>query len=136
MSKARTFSGRSMLRHNEFKVGRIRALLCLLSVPLIFNTAGLVRLQGQAATATVLGTVTDASGAAIADAAVQAKNTGTGALQTVASDSQGRFRLAELGIGTYDIQAAKTGFSTVVHNTVTLNVGSEVVVECGRNLNR
>src|SRR5690349_13314248 len=44
--------------------------------------------RGQA-TATILGTVTDPSGAAIGGAMVQAKNTGTGVLQNTISDEQG-----------------------------------------------
>ena len=103
--------------------------LCILGALLLMNTASVTRLWGQAASATVLGTVTDSTGAAIPGANVQAKNTGTGSVQTTTSDSQGRFRIPELGIGTYDIQAAKMGFSTVVHDQVTLNVGSEAVVD-------
>ena len=106
-----------------------RARLCLIAALLLMNTASVTRLWGQAASATVLGTVTDATGAAIPDASVQAKNTGTGSAQTTVSDAQGRFRIPELGIGTYDIQATKTGFSTVVHGQITLNVGSEAVVD-------
>jgi hypothetical protein len=90
---------------------------------------GVTRLKAQAATATILGTVTDASGAAVPDAAVQVKNTGTGATQSTTSDAQGRFRLPELVVGNYDIQATKMGFSTVVHNGITLNVGSQTVVD-------
>jgi hypothetical protein len=90
---------------------------------------GVTRLGAQAATATILGTVTDASGAAIPDAAIQAKNNGTGAIQNTTSDAQGRFRVSELPVGSYDLQATKTGFSTVARNGITLNVGTESVVD-------
>jgi Carboxypeptidase regulatory-like domain len=103
--------------------------LCVLSALLMIHTAGVTRLQGQAATATVLGTVTDSSGAAIPDAAVQAKNNGTGATQTSKSDSQGRFGLSNLGVGDYEIQASKQGFSTAVRTGVTLTVGSQSVID-------
>ena len=46
-----------------------------------------------AATATILGTVTDSSGGAVPEANVQVTNTGTGAMQTVTSDAQGRYRV-------------------------------------------
>ena len=71
-----------------------------------------VTLWGQGTTATILGTVADMSGAAIPDAMVQAKNAGTGVTQSVAADAQGRFRISDLGIGDYDVQATKVGFST------------------------
>jgi len=86
-------------------------------------------LQLSAQTATILGTVTDASGATVPDATIQVKNAGTGASRTVNSDGEGRYRIAELSIGNYDAQASKTGFQTVAHNNVTLNVGVELVVD-------
>ena len=74
--------------------------------------AGMNRLSAQA-TGTIVGTVTDASGAAVPGAAVQVKNSGTGVTQSTTSDAQGRYRAPELIIGTYEISASKTGFSTV-----------------------
>jgi hypothetical protein len=87
------------------------------------------RLSGQAATATIQGTVTDSTGAAIPDAAVQVKNVGTGLTQSTASDAQGRFNVPDLGIGEYEVQATKTGFSNVVHKGITLTVGAQAVVD-------
>lgn len=90
-------------------------------------TAG--RLWGQGATATVSGTVTDMTGAAVPEVSVQLKNAQTGAVETVTSDTQGRYRAPELAVGDYDVQAAKMGFSTVVHKGVALTVGGQVVVD-------
>ena len=86
-------------------------------------------LWGQAATATVQGTVTDSSGAAVPDATVQIKNTGTGATRTVSTNGQGRYQISELAVGSYDAQASKAGFQTVAHNGITANVGAELVVD-------
>ena len=63
------------------------------------------------------------------DAAVQLKNTGTGASRTVNTDAQGRYRASDLQVGGYDVSASKSGFSTVAHNGITLNVGAEVNVD-------
>src|SRR5580658_1645506 len=87
------------------------------------------RLAAQGATATILGTVTDASGAAVADAAIQVTNVGTGISQSTTSDGQGRFRAPDLGVGEYEVQASKAGFSTLVHKGITLTVGSQNVVD-------
>ena len=93
-----------------------RMLACSLAAALIFaSVADINHLNAQVATATILGTVTDSSGAAIADATVQVRNVGTGLTQTATSDAQGRFNVPDLGIGDYEVQAAKMGFSTVVH---------------------
>jgi len=72
------------------------------------------RLAAQGATASILGTVTDTSGAAVPDWAVEARNSGTAQTQTVASNQAGRFILSDLAVGDYDVQASKTGFATVV----------------------
>ena len=103
-------------------------ILCALSGFLLVFMIAVSRLDAQA-TAAISGTVTDSSGAAVADAAVQVKNSGTGITQTTTSDVQGRFRIPELIIGAYEVQASKTGFSTVVHTGITLTVGAQPVVD-------
>lgn len=97
-------------------------LICL------FNS-GVERLAGQAATATLQGTVTDASGSAVPDAKITLKNTGTGATVSVTSNAQGRYVASNLNPGTYDLEASKTGFQTAARKSITINVGSEVVID-------
>src|SRR6516225_4254008 len=89
----------------------------------------LARLEAQTQNAAISGTVTDATGAVLAGAAVQARNVGTGISQSAMSDEQGRFRMPDLQIGDYEVQAARSGFQTVVHKGITLNVGSQLVVD-------
>ena len=108
------------------------ALRCLLhaSIALVLATfGGVERLAAQGTTATILGTVTDSTGAAIPDAAVQVKNVGTGQTQSVQSDPQGRYRVADLAVGDYEVQSSKAGFSTLLHKGITLTVGSQNVVD-------
>ena len=102
-------------------------LLALAVVLAIFS--GAERLAAQGTTATILGTVTDATGAAIPDAMVQVKNVGTGQTQSIQSDAQGRFRVPDLIVGDYEVQATKAGFATIVHKGITLTVGSQNVVD-------
>ncbi len=116
-----------MQRRMRFESCRIFA--CALIVVLVIGGAGAIRLAGQAATASIQGTVNDQSGAAVPGAEVQVKNTGTGATQTITSNATGRYNVADLPVGSYDIQATKMGFSTVVHRGVTLAVGTQVVVD-------
>src|SRR5580700_12025220 len=91
-------------------------------------TIELSRLDAQASNATIGGTVTDSSGATIAGAAIQVRNIGTGITQAATSDQQGRYRVPDLVIGDYEVQAANPGFQTVVHKGITLSVGSSPVV--------
>ena len=95
---------------------------------ILWSLAGVTRLNAQA-TATIVGTVTDSSGAAIANATVQVKNSGTGVTQNAITDAQGRYRAPDLIIGTYEVQASNPGFQTVVHRGITLTVGAEPVVD-------
>jgi hypothetical protein len=60
---------------------------------------------------------------------VQVKNNATGGGQTTASDEQGRYTLADLPVGDYDIHVSKTGFSNMVRTGVTLTVGAQSVVD-------
>ena len=97
---------------------------------LAFASVFSVHLKGQGSTnAAVSGTVTDSSGAAIPNAAVQVKNTGTGQLQHTSADPQGRYTIADLPIGNYEAQASAPGFQTVIRPGITLTVGAQPVVD-------
>lgn len=87
------------------------------------------RLAAQRTTATILGTVTDSTGAAIPGAAIQVRNVGTGLTQSTQSDAQGRFRVPDLLVGDYEVQASKQGLVTVLRQGITLTVGSQGVVD-------
>jgi hypothetical protein len=108
-------------RHSRLALlGGVLSLLSLFSI----------RVQAQGtSTATVVGTVTDSSGAAVVGATVQAKNVGTGGIQTAMTDAQGRYRIPNMNIGRYDIDASNPGFQPVVRPNITLTVGSEPVVD-------
>ena len=85
--------------------------------------------MAQGTTATILGTITDPSGAVIADATVQVTNTGTGNVHSVTTDPQGRYSVSNLDIGDYEVQVSKAGFNATVHKGITLSVGSQSVVD-------
>ena len=115
---------------NNLKTANVRLAGVLATLLVIaISEVGVTRLHAQGASATLLGTVTDATGAAVPGASVQAKNTGTGATQTATSDTAGRFNIPDLGIGSYVVQASKAGFATVVHSGITLTVGAQSVVD-------
>src|SRR5262249_48062047 len=59
---------------------------------------------------TILGTVTDPSGAAIAGAGVAVKNVNTGLARTVSTSEDGTYSVPELPIGTYSVTVQKSGF--------------------------
>jgi hypothetical protein len=87
------------------------------------------RLAAQQTTATILGTVTDSTGASVPGANIQVKNLGTGQTTNSQTDAQGRYRVADVGVGDYEVQASKAGFATLLHKGLTLTVGSQNVVD-------
>jgi len=108
---------------------RIRIVfIYALSAALLAGAAS-IPLVGQATTATILGTVTDSSGAAVPGAMVSVTNTGTGIVQTTLSDERGRYRVPSLNIGQYDAKAELQGFQTVIHKGIAVTVGSDVVID-------
>jgi hypothetical protein len=100
------------------------ALLALLVLAMNAN-----RLQGQTQTATISGTARDTSGAALVNASVQATDVATSVSQSTTTDAQGRYTIAQLPVGTYDVQASLSGFQTVVRKGITLSVGAAVVAD-------
>jgi outer membrane receptor protein involved in Fe transport len=83
----------------------------------------------QVGTGSILGTVTDGSGAVIAGASVTATNTQTGAATPVKTNGQGRYSAPDLIVGTYDVHATMSGFQTQVHTGVALTVGQNLIVD-------
>jgi len=88
--------------------------------------AGILSAQS---TATISGTVTDASGAAVPGVKLEVKNVDTDIVSTATSDTAGRYRAPELLVGSYEINASHAGFQTVIRKGVTITVGSEAIVD-------
>ncbi len=67
---------------------------------------------GQSFRGGILGTITDETGAAVADAKVTATNAGTGLVRETTTDADGNYSFTELPLGKYAITATKQGFRT------------------------
>jgi hypothetical protein len=78
---------------------------------------------------TITGTVSDPAGAVIAAAAVEARNTATGALYTAGSSGTGNYTLAQLPAGTYDLSVTSAGFKKYVRNGITVEVAGTVRID-------
>jgi|CZKK01.1.fsa_nt_gi hypothetical protein len=79
-------------------------------------------------TASLTGTVTDASGAAIPNAQVAVSNAAQGISRKAASNGSGDFLFAALPIGSYDLTVTSTGFKKYEAKGVVLNVGEKARV--------
>ncbi len=75
---------------------------------------------GQEVTATITGTVSDPSGAAIAGATVTAKSVERGITYTAVSNDSGIYRIAQLAVGDYELRVEKQGFQSALVPAFTL----------------
>jgi len=87
-------------------------------------------------TASISGTVTDASGAAVVGATVTATNTDTGVKLTQQTNAQGFYSFQSLPIGKYNIEVEARGFKTYRETGVTVDVNqarvADAVVQVGQ----
>jgi len=86
--------------------GFVLALLCLLGL-------GAVVAFGQAIDGNVVGTVTDASGAAVVGAEVTATNVATNVTAVGKTNGAGEYRFDHLLVGTYRISVKMTGLKSI-----------------------
>ena len=99
----------------------LRALVAALLLGMWSSAA--VPAAAQIATATLSGTVRDDTGAALPNATVTVKSDATGATRRTTSGADGRYRVAALDPGTYEVRAELASFKTVVQTGVILTVG-------------
>src|SRR5215470_15301952 len=85
--------------------------------------------QAQVDTGSILGTVTDASGAAVNGASVTLTNEGTGAELTVTTSAEGAYKFTPVRIGSYKLTVTMQGFQTNTQRGVTVSVGENVVAD-------
>ena len=81
-------------------------------------------LNAQETRATLSGTITDPSKAAIVGATLRLTNLATTVTSTVNSNSDGQFRFLFIDPGNYKLTAEANGFESYVENGIVLNVES------------
>jgi len=79
--------------------------------------------QALAQEATILGTVTDPTGASVPNAAIVITNTETGVTRNTTTNSDGQYVSPDLVIGRYSVRVTATGFKATEQKGVTLAVG-------------
>src|SRR5205085_7349943 len=79
----------------------------------------------QVDTGTIVGTVTDQSGAILSGAKVTLTNLGTNASLTTTTEADGTYKFSPVKIGTYKIDVSYQGFQTATQRNVIVNVGSD-----------
>jgi hypothetical protein len=72
--------------------------------------------------ATITGTVTDPSRAAVSNATIKITNTATGQVRQVTSNSAGVYVFPNVGVGTYNLSATAPGFQEYKKTGIVVNV--------------
>jgi hypothetical protein len=80
-------------------------------------------------TASISGTVKDASGASVPGATVTATNTDTAVYETQTSNAQGYYSFQSLPLGKYTIEFQQKGFKAYRQTGITLDVNSALLVD-------
>ncbi|HXE08115.1 MAG TPA: carboxypeptidase-like regulatory domain-containing protein [Acidobacteriaceae bacterium] len=103
------------------------AVVQLLALAVFVFVAGVARAQ-IAGTGNIQGTVSDATGAAIANASVTLTDETTKIAQTTKTDSAGVYVFPNIKVGTYTVQVAAPSFQTFTQTGNVLDVGSSISV--------
>jgi outer membrane receptor protein involved in Fe transport len=85
--------------------------------------------QSEAGSATLSGTASDPSGAAVAGARVVVSNSGTGLARELFTSEAGLYTAVRLPAGSYSVSVERTGFKTARRENIALNVGSYVTFD-------
>ena len=101
------------------------AVILFSFVVLLVTMLTSIRVHAQVSGATLTGTVSDSSGAAIPNAEVSIKNVGTGETRALNTDAAGFYTAPNLLPGKYEVTATATGFSTAVRSGIILTVGAQ-----------
>ncbi|MEO6815141.1 MAG: carboxypeptidase regulatory-like domain-containing protein [Edaphobacter sp.] len=107
-----------MIRHKIFAY--IAALIILSSSHFMFS---------QAVSATLLGTVTDSTGASVPNVTVTITAPATGATRSIQTNSSGNYTFPDLTPGTYSVSGEAAGFSKQVRNSVDVTVNSTTRID-------
>src|SRR6202011_776150 len=83
--------------------------------------------HGQVVGGTISGTISDKSGAVVANATVSLQNLATGVNTTVTTNAQGLYSLPNLLPGNYQQKVSAVGFETSIRNGIILTVGAQMV---------
>ena len=108
------------------KPGAVSWIRSLLLVALV--SFGLISAQAQVDTGTIVGTVTDPSGAVVSGAKVTLTNLGTNAALSTTSGSDGSYTFTPVRVGNYKIDVSAPGFQTSSQRNVSVDVSSHVEV--------
>src|SRR6266704_3246984 len=104
-----------------------RSLTVALFVAFVLSTCSF--LQGQSTYGSITGSVTDPSGAAVADAQVTLTNLGTAEKRSQQTGSDGLYSFVNLIPGQYRVEVEKAGFKHFTRQAIAVEVQQTARIE-------
>jgi len=98
-------------------------------LPFFFLLLCLIPAASYAQTATLVGTVTDPSGAVMPNVNVTVTNPATGWTRTIPTNDAGQYVVADVQIGHYNIKAEASGFKVAEQKDVNVQVGDRLRID-------
>jgi Carboxypeptidase regulatory-like domain/TonB dependent receptor len=111
----------------------IKRLLSYTATPLAITLLALLAMtqyaQAQAVKGSLLGTITDTNGAAVANSTITITETRTNIVITTTTNASGNYVFANLQDGIYRLEASLSGFKRVVREDVEVKVNTTIRVD-------
>ena len=101
---------------------------------LIFLMSLVPSLQSQTTFGSVVGTVSDATGAAMAGTQVVLTNLGTNERRTQTTNEEGLYQFLSITPGQYSAEVSKPGFKRILRSPITVETESTVRIDIGLQL--
>ncbi len=98
----------------------MKFVFTLLTIVLLVGTV-----FGQISSGTLVGTVVDQNGGAVAGATVEVTDNATSKLRTVQATSEGTFTVPQLDVGTYTVKVTAQGFKAFTATELKIDVGKQ-----------
>jgi hypothetical protein len=105
------------------RISRHSVFLFLLPLIAVVTFGAAQFASAQTNFGTIVGTVTDSSGATVPGAQVTMKNSGTNATQTANAGNGGTYTFQNLTPGTYEVTVTNKGFKAVTRNQIDVTIG-------------
>jgi outer membrane receptor protein involved in Fe transport len=107
------------------KLGRVSGRMSILFMLLVLLLWTALGAWSQVITGTILGTITDLSGAVVVGATVTATNINTGLSRSVATGDEGDYTIPLLSLGDYKVQVEHAGFKKEERIDIHLPIGEK-----------
>jgi hypothetical protein len=108
------------------KTSLLTSAALVLGLVAIIVTVLCAHLLAQAISGDTVGTVTDATQAAVRGATVTAENAQTGVKTTTTTHASGEYRLSDLPVGSYTISDTAPGFGTTKLRDVSVKLNQTI----------